>query len=266
LDYPTSTKTITKKILRREKEKEKEKEKKQKKKWAEGDVVILAGNHDFGMASYLGCPPLGSSPTAEELDQTKNPQFRSGFYPHPVHGGMHYQGRRWGGSYVYNAQETFRSYGVKWENAPASRDKFIEAVPPSHRQFLSQMDWVYDIEVPWPPYRLICCHAGLPNENKRKIELVLKGMKERDMKDENVHGDDVARFPFMHGRKEVIRTPTALAFEALIVSGHHGNKTTKSNRIIIDTSGGKAGIPLEAVVLPHKIIVTSSQKKEKQEN
>ena len=35
---------------------------------------FLLGNHDFGMAAFLQCPPFSSSPSAEWLDET-NPRL-----------------------------------------------------------------------------------------------------------------------------------------------------------------------------------------------
>jgi len=77
-------------------------------------VHCLAGNHDFGMAAFLGCLP----PNELDLDATKRPEYTTdlanpkGFWPHPVEGGMHYQGRRWAEGLVFPSVPTFRSYGV----------------------------------------------------------------------------------------------------------------------------------------------------------
>ena len=55
---------------------------------------------------------------------------------------MHYQGRRWGGSMTYSANTTFQSYGVDFEISEKARQKFIDAVPNSHKTFLKELKWV----------------------------------------------------------------------------------------------------------------------------
>lgn len=54
------------------------------------------------MAAYLGCLPVDSPPSAKALDATRKPAWTSGFWSYTVPEGMHYQGRRWGGSQVSN--------------------------------------------------------------------------------------------------------------------------------------------------------------------
>jgi hypothetical protein len=49
--------------------------------------------------------------------------------------------------------------------------------------------------------------------------------------------------------------------EAILVSGHHGFTHRCGNRLIIDTSGGKAGDhnPIEAVIFPSRKLVSSTK-------
>jgi len=66
-----------------------------------GRTHFLCGNHDFGMAAFLSCLPCDQELLSlHALDDTKQPHFTQGFWPHPIPGGMHYQGRRWGGSRI----------------------------------------------------------------------------------------------------------------------------------------------------------------------
>ena len=110
-------------------------------------TVVLAGNHDLGMAAFLGCLPADVLPA--DLDATRRPEFRIGFWPHAVDGGMHYQGRRWGGSTSYSTEATFRSYGVPWDGDEDGwkRAALCRAVPAEHQELLQSMSFVYDREV-----------------------------------------------------------------------------------------------------------------------
>ena len=42
-----------------------------------GTTRFLTGNHDFGMAAFLQCPPFASPPPAEWLDETKDRNYLS---------------------------------------------------------------------------------------------------------------------------------------------------------------------------------------------
>ena len=65
---------------------------------APGTTHFLAGNHDFAFGCFLGC--LEVNPSGFDLDGTKDPRYTSGYWAPEVEGGMHYQGRRWGGDGV----------------------------------------------------------------------------------------------------------------------------------------------------------------------
>ena len=129
---------------------------------APGSTHFIAGNHDFAFGCFLGC--LEVNPPGFDLDGTKDPKFTAGYWAPEVEGGMHYQGRRWGGdggSDAYSAMSTFASYGVPYSHAAEARDALIAAVPQAHKDFLRRLLWVYDAPVPFPPGRLVCVHAGL---------------------------------------------------------------------------------------------------------
>ena len=115
-----------------------------------GQTIFLAGNHDFGMAAFLGVLPVDSVPAAFDMEATR-PSMQRDNFPFMVEGGMHFQGKRWGGSLTYSAQSTFTSYGVKMDFSLESREKFREAVPKRHLDFLQNMQWVRltDLQTPF---------------------------------------------------------------------------------------------------------------------
>jgi hypothetical protein len=74
---------------------------------APGSTCFLAGNHDFAFGCFVGCLEDLVVPEGFDLDGTKDPRYTTGFWAPPVEGGMHYQGRRWGGdgdSDIYDAK------------------------------------------------------------------------------------------------------------------------------------------------------------------
>ena len=76
---------------------------------------------------------------------TRAAHYVKGFWKHPVPGGMHYQGRRWGGedgTDIYEARATFESYGVPYATTAEARTALIRAVPESHKAFLRDLLWV----------------------------------------------------------------------------------------------------------------------------
>jgi hypothetical protein len=225
-----------------------------------GSTIFLAGNHDFSFAAFLGCLPVDGVPDPTFLESTRNPKWTSGLFMHAVDGGMHYQGRRWGGSAIYNAQETFESYGVPWDPAAtvAARDALLRAVPDAHREFLRALSWVHDQNLDYAPHRLICVHAGLRGDVSAEAQLA--ALKAKDLAADvlNERGD-VARFAAFMGRAAVLPSPPDLG-DAYVVSGHHGFHKIAGNRVIIDASGGEPSMrdPIQAFILPDRTVVDSS--------
>jgi len=220
-----------------------------------GSTIFLAGNHDFGMAAYLGCLPINSLPEDFNLDETNTRKYRSGYFTKKVEGGMHYMGRRWGGSMSYKSKYTFESYGVKFMYTDAARNQLISAVPQKHKDFLQRMHWVYESYLPaCDPPRVICTHAGLSADN---AEAQIAALKERDLFDEYIRTDreHLDRLSFLSGRREVTNPPEELEESALLVSGHHGYVKVKKNRIIMDNNAGSANKDIKAIVLPTKLII-----------
>lgn len=93
-----------------------------------GGTYFIAGNHDFAMGAFLACAPFDSTAlevSTSDLDATTPTQkyafqeiYESGESGDDepsesqtkTREGMHYQGRRWGGSCVYDADATWASY------------------------------------------------------------------------------------------------------------------------------------------------------------
>jgi hypothetical protein len=220
-----------------------------------GKTVFLAGNHDFAMAAFLGCLP-----TCEEypdLDWTKDKRFTDGFWKYPVQGGMHYQGRRWGGSYIYQADDTFASYGVHWDpNNEASRDALIQAVPETHKSFLRSLVWVHEEAVSFAPGLVTCVHAGLVTDQPAKPQL--EALRRRDFAATALHDDgQVGRIAAFSGRSSVSGMHPELQGKPLLVSGHHGMFCENEERIINDRNGGRSVV--EAFLLPERTVVSGQQ-------
>eukprot|EP00966_Prymnesium_polylepis_P251049 5804906-Prymnesium_polylepis.1 len=214
-------------------------------------VHCIMGNHDFGMAAFLGCLPI-SGPPPFDLETTKDPKFEAydakrdqlSFWPHPVAGGMHYIGRRWAQGAVYTARPTMESYGVTMpakygkkgsgndlEQLPASlRSEFVANVPESHRAFLSSLAWVAEIPVDWDgKKRLICVHAGLdPNKD---LDAQLEALRARALHDRILYDDPHReRLSFATGRDELFPIHPQLQ-DGVLVSGHHGVSFQEGDRI-----------------------------------
>lgn len=222
-----------------------------------GKVHFIAGNHDLGMAAYLGCLPINGDPPFD-LDSTIDPAYKTGFYSHSVEGGMHYAGRRWGGSGAYNAGPTFASYGVDFKYTAAAREKLLQAVPEEHKDFLESLQWVHDQHLPHPPGRLVCVHAGL--KPGADVEAQIEALKRRDLAADILHERrrdgtaDISRFAAFHGRGDVLKSTA----DFYLVSGHHGFHRVKGNRVILDASGGSPtpDRPLQAFILPFREVVS----------
>ena len=226
---------------------------------APGTTRFLTGNHDFGMACFLQCPPFASPPPAEWLDATVDTGFLFGFYKADVEGAMHYQGRRWAGSRIYNADTTFASYGLSFRlaEAPEHHAAFVAAVPDTHKKFLQELEWGVDLQTAFAPGRVLAVHAGLHFERPAgpQIEQLLA-------RDYNapalVSEKDASRSTAFHARDPVKPMHPELEGKAILVSGHHSTFYNSGDRYIIDASGGtpSAAKPLQALILPERTITT----------
>ena len=221
--------------------------------------------------------------TPAQLDGTKNPAYKTGFYPFDVKEGMHYQGssttfsvpltlplplthththtgRRWGGSMSYSANTTYASYGVDYEVSEKARKDFIRAIPDSHKTFLKSLKWVHEEKVSFPPGKIICTHAGLNPTISSSLQL--KALHAKNLFDSSIHPKNdkfLGRFEPFHGRESMLPIPPDLKGKAILVSGHHGFTYVKGDRYVIDVSGGVpcAHTPIQALILPERVVVSS---------
>ena len=219
---------------------------------------FLMGNHDFGMAAFLQCPPFSNSPPSEWLDKAK-PDYQRGFFQPAVEGSMHYQGRRWGGDRIYNANATFNSYGLSFDLAETTTDHtaFLTAVPDTHKTFLNNLEWCVDLPTSFAPGRLIAVHAGLHPQRPLTPQLNQLLARNYDAPD-LVSTGEISRITAIHDRGAVKPMHPELAGQAILVSGHHSTFHQHDDRYIIDASGGRpsASRPIQALVLPERSIVT----------
>lgn len=234
-----------------------------------GATHFLAGNHDFGFAAFIGELPIPAGPPPLDLDGTKNPKFTSGYWAHPVPGGMHYQGRRWGEGRVYNTHSTFASYGVAYDAEPETREALIRAVPAEHKAFIRKLAWVHDETFVWG--RLVCVHAGL--DSRSPVNPQLEALAARDLSASCLHSrvgssqdfarsdgtPDQGRLAALCDRASAEPMHPELFGRAVLISGHHGFTRLDGDRIILDASGGRPadGRPLEAILLPNRIVMGS---------
>jgi hypothetical protein len=65
------------------------------------------------------------------------------------------------------------------------------------------------------------------------------------------------RIEALCGRSELFPLHPDHSLSSIVVSGHHGVSFSSQNhhRIILDRSGGKGKLPLEAIVLPQKRVI-----------
>lgn len=206
-------------------------------------TIFLAGNHDFAFGAFLGCLPA-AVPEGFELDTTTNPWGSESYWDQKIPEGMHFQGRRWA-STIYEADSTFRSYGVVRENSLKSREDLLAAVPQAHKDFLKSLLWVHDQPISFAPYRIVCVHAGLVSD--LPLQPQLEGLKGRRVEDKNLQKIWGRMDPLL-GRKDVIGMHPELKDSALFVSGHHGVRKFTDNRFVLDLSGGNTYGSLEALI------------------
>jgi len=239
-------------------------------------TTLLSGNHDFCMAAFVGCArcPPNFDP------ESTNPGFPSGFWAHPVQGGMLYQGRRWANEESYQSTKAFESYGVDVADGrldtPDVRSELLNALPDSHKALLSDLPWVYEQTVEWEAHggirRLLCVHSGF--ETARPLGQQLDALRAKDLSapvlqlDERGKGKIDGRLAPLSGRgrpsgalgeTQRMHPELEIAGDTLLVSGHHGFTCAMGKRIIVDSSGGyideSKGQLIEALVLPERLLI-----------
>eukprot|EP00271_Cylindrocystis_brebissonii_P005020 TRINITY_DN16976_c0_g1_i1.p1 TRINITY_DN16976_c0_g1~~TRINITY_DN16976_c0_g1_i1.p1 ORF type:complete len:335 (+),score=24.67 TRINITY_DN16976_c0_g1_i1:462-1466(+) len=225
---------------------------------------FLCGNHDFAFAAFIGALPEPHEGFSEAFDWTVTwrefePQreVQEGWWKGEGVEKMHVQGRRWGGHKLglpgstYSSETTFQSYGVQH----GDHEGLVKAVPEHHKEFLRKtVKLIHEQEGvdtgdPKTSYsRLIAVHAGL--ENALPLEPQLALLRERNVMQ--------GRCEMLSGRANVYDHVKELDDAGvLLISGHHGKLDIRGRRFVIDESGGVAGRPLAAVVLPARTIVRS---------
>ena len=154
------------------------------------------------------------------------------------------------------------------------------------RRFLRDLEWVYVRSVDWEGgiSTLVCVHAGL--NPAAPLQDQLRALSERDMSDPVLYAGSSSRkreatagkqledgclpedgyrsnerpgerIEALCGRSELFPLHPDHSSSSIVVSGHHGVSFSSQNhhRIILDRSGGKGKLPLEAIVLPQKRVI-----------
>ena len=233
-----------------------------------GPVHFICGNHDFAFGSFIDAVPIGTKVSKNTLDKLRKPGASTQPFPFDIPGtGMHLQGRRWGGSYVYNAEFTYSSYDAgDFEFTESARTSLMQSVPDEHKEFLMNLDWVAEIDLPQyfgksydGPEKLICVHAGLNPAVPAEEQLI--ALRNRDLLSSAILTEgDPTRIAPLSNRSDVSKMHADLEGRAILVSGHHGYLHEDGDRYIIDLSGGipTKDRPLCALILPDRKIIGSS--------
>ena len=282
---------------------------------AGGGTYFLCGNHDFAFGAFLGggALPCRGGHTDADLDATAAGATAGGCFEDFYYDGeaaaalaegdteaggagggrrvggwasdgaaMHYQGRRWGGSPLYDADACFESYGAgPADGSPEARARLTAAVPAAHAAFVGGLDWCVDLATPFAPGRLVAVHAGLRPD--RGAEAQIAALRARDFRDPILHSPapgrrggggssgrntptpvDPGRIEQLSGRVVVRgQHPDLAGGRCLLVSGHHHRVELEGDgghRLVVDKAGGlpTKATPLQAVVLPTRELVSSS--------
>eukprot|EP00045_Choanoeca_perplexa_P004291 m.37304 g.37304 ORF g.37304 m.37304 type:complete len:299 (+) comp12491_c0_seq1:63-959(+) len=221
------------------------------------NTYVIAGNHDFAMAAFLGLLPhdyshlrqqyhsryderlWGSDAFARDVDFQLDDNDRKAATT------MHVFGLRWGATLpdgkdsVFNSAATFASYGVSF----GDRQGLLAAMPESHKAFLRDLPWLQELTLDFG--KVIAVHAGLHDGN---VERQLQTLRDKDA--------DRVWIDQLTGRWDVVDVPEELIGQDItVVSGHHGFLSVASQRVIVDESAGNPGTPIAAVILPGKDVV-----------
>ncbi|KAI3800424.1 hypothetical protein L1987_28515 [Smallanthus sonchifolius] len=239
-------------------------------KYPKQSHVLLAGNHDFAFAAFVGAipPPPDGSEFCDTWKEFQASEEKEGWYKDYGYEKMHLQGRRWAGkitvkfnaakgteykSSIYDAGTTFESYGV-----PHGSPDLMKAVPDEHKKFLADLVWIHEednvgieTENGVEFCKLIAVHGGL--ERGKDVGEQIKYLKAKDTR--------IPKVEPLSGRKSVWDNPQELSkTPTIVVSGHHGKLHVDGLRMIIDEGGGLPQNPVAAIVLPSKTIVRDTDK------
>ncbi|XP_038906159.1 tyrosine-protein phosphatase At3g09960-like isoform X2 [Benincasa hispida] len=187
--------------------------------------VFLSGNHEFGLAGFLGLvgAPSNESGFESTWEGFEEREEEEGWYKGEGYENMHLQARMWGGT----TRERFDAYGIEF------------------------MGSVYDAAPTFESYGVPHGSPGL--EEGKDVEEQLKFLKAKETKFPKIMG--------LSGRKNVWNIPKELCEKndekaTIVVSGHHGKLHIDGLRLIIDEGGSVPEVnPLAAILLPSMKIV-----------
>jgi len=222
-------------------------------KYPEMEVRVLAGNHDFGLSTFLKIIPNTGGDVPDGWTNERRPE--PPLWEDDVgdaHVGMHLQGRRWGASAAgmvnaFESESTFSSYRVK---SPGDRNSLLAAMPATHKALLASMEFVVEIEGVSDAHSpkidtLIAVHAGL--EFDVPVDEQLAELRARTV--------DSKWIEALQGRANVLKPHPELPENVLVVSGHHSFVSLEETRIIMDSCARHNDRPLTAVVLSERTLV-----------
>jgi hypothetical protein len=151
---------------------------------------------------------------------------------------MHLQGRRYG-KHVYDSYTTFQSYGCEY----GDYHSFVKSVPQEHKDFIREMPWVLENS------DYIFVHAGL--DKSLSYDQQMKDLYEKNTMVPYFLPFSSRTISYCH--KESKKT---------ICSGHVMVDCVQflDQRILCDTSGGRAQYPISAVIVDQKKVVQNSIK------
>jgi len=190
---------------------------------------------------------------------------------------------------TWDAKTTVTSYGTEpwWGKPPkeaaALRAAFCAAIPASHKEFLKSLEWVVDIPVSFGPGRLVCLHAGLHLDWSAEEQIAcLKGerdcdpklMTKKPVKIDQLRGKARTfpefKYTLLSAKKiqmyekycdgvlcSGVEPHPDLVGKALVAVGHHGYRDIGEDNLILDLSGGRDDLALEAFVFPQRELVGS---------
>ena len=209
-------------------------------------VHFLSGNHDAALTAYLQLPPFGNKDYRFQRGSNSNNLLNEHLLQD-----THLQGVRYTIPGHYNADSTFRSYGVEFPD----RDALLAVMPQDHKEFLSSLQFVIEHE------NYIFVHAGLRTyavgewagmslleqvaRLRNPVEVAAMSWLE-PISNRNFH--DGQELPELHGR--------------VVVCGHIATPVVSIEKSVIrvDTSGGAPARPLSAISLPDKRVFQSHER------
>lgn len=185
----------------------------------EGKASCILGNHEFALVSSLGLP---------EANIDAKPHFFSSWCQ------------------VYGGFNTLLSYDVQDLGLQGLRDTLIDDL-----RWMHSLPWYLEGAV--GERRWLAVHAGLNNMQTLKTQLA--GLNDIDGWWQSV--DQLP--PALYEHKRAHQNPPDLAEDICVVSGHTvmPEVVIEDQRLLCDTSGGRPGRQLSAVIWPEGRVITA---------